>query len=127
MTSYINREKKVKARRINLNTLKLFLIFVLLLSLTGCADITPPTPKDIIKRPLGTVSVKVGMTKGEVRELWGEPDQINYVEDKEKWGGGRTEWVYTGRYSAIPIDADYLSKTKKLYFDGENLTNIVEE
>ena len=107
--------------------LKLFLTFVLFLSLTGCADITLPTPKDIIKQPLGTVSVKVGMTKGEVRDIWGEPDQINYVEDEKKWAGPRTEWVYAGRYSAVPIDAGYLSRTKKLYFDGENLTNIVEE
>ncbi|GAG27063.1 unnamed protein product, partial [marine sediment metagenome] len=32
----------------------------------------------------------------------------------------------SAKYSAIPLDADYLSKTKKLYFDGEYLTNIVE-
>ncbi len=107
--------------------LKLFLISILFLSLTGCADITAPTPEYILKRPLGTDSVKIGMTKGKVKELWGDPDQINYVEDKEKWAGARIEWVYTGRYSAIPVDAGYLSKTKKLYFDGENLTNIMEE
>lgn len=110
-----------------MNTLKLFLISILFLSLTGCADITLPTPKDIIKHPLGTDSVKIGMTKGKVMEMWGDPDQINYVEDKEKWSGAREEWVYMGRYSIIPIDKDYLSRTKKLYFDGENLTNIVEE
>lgn len=109
-----------------MNMFKLFLIAVLFLSLTGCAEIDAPTPKEIIKRPFGTGSIKVGMAKGKVRELWGEPDQVNYVEDKEKWGGAREEWVYTGRYSAIPIDAGYLSKTKKLYFDGESLTNIVE-
>jgi outer membrane biogenesis lipoprotein LolB len=110
-----------------LNILKLLLAFLLVLSLTGCAEITPPTPKDIITRPLGPPSVKIGMTKDEVKALWGEPDRIGYVEDKEKWSGARTEWVYTGRYSAIPLDKNYLSKTKKLYFDGESLTSIVEE
>ena len=105
---------------------KFFLIAVLCLGLTGCADVTPPTPIGIIKRPLGTDSVKIGMTQDEVREIWGDPDRINYVQDAEKWGGERMEWVYLGRYSVIPVDAGYLSKTKKLYFDGENLTNIVD-
>ncbi|UCD55579.1 MAG: hypothetical protein JSV93_01920 [Candidatus Omnitrophota bacterium] len=109
-----------------MNTLKFFLISILFL-LSGCADITPPTPKDIIKHPLGSDSVKIGMTKGKVIQRWGEPDQINYVEDKEKWGGAREEWTYVGRYSAIPINKNYLYKTRKLYFDGESLTNIVEE
>jgi len=106
---------------------KFLLISILLLSLTGCAGITPPTPEDIIKHPLGSDSVKIGMTKGKVREMWGDPDQINYVVDKEMWGGARDEWVYVARYSIIPIDKNYLSKTRKLYFDGESLTNIVEE
>lgn len=106
---------------------RFFLIAILFLYLTGCADITPPTPEEIIKRPLGTDSVKIGMTKAEVKALWGEPDRINYVKDEKKWGGAREEWVYVARYSALPVDAGYLSKTKKLYFDSENLTNIVEE
>ena len=110
-----------------MNAFKLFSVSVLLLSLAGCADIPIPTPGELIERPIGTSSVKIGMTKDRVRELWGEPDQVNLAEDKEKWGGTRVEWVYSARYSAIPVDAGYLSKTKKLYFDGENLTNIVED
>jgi len=108
-----------------LNTLKLFLIPVLLLFLAGCADLTIPSPNYIIERPIGTSSVKIGMTKDKVRDLWGDPDQINDVEDKTMWGGARVEWVYRAR-TDLPVDAGYLSKTKKLYFDGENLTNIVE-
>ena len=110
-----------------MRTLTLFLIPILLLLFAGCADIEPPMPKDIITRPLGPDSVKIGMTKDKVKELWGEPDQINYVEDEKKWGGSREEWVYTGKLSMIPVDADYLSKTKKLYFDGNHLTNIEGE
>ena len=105
---------------------KLALALMVILSLIGCSGISLPTPKEIIQRPIGTDSVKVGMTKNEVREIWGAPDQINQVEDKELWDGPRTEWVYRGRYSKVPIDAGFLSRTKKLYFDGESLTNIVD-
>ena len=105
---------------------ELFFVSLLLVFLIGCADITPPTPGYILQRPIGTDSVKVGMTKDKVKELWGDPDQINYVEDKKMWGGEREEWVYMAR-SALPVDAGYLSRTKRLYFDGENLTNITED
>ena len=109
-----------------MNSFKLILALMSILSLTGCADITLPTPKEIIQRPIGTDSVKIGMSRNEVKEIWGVPDQVNQVEDKELWGGQRTEWVYRGRYSAVPVDAGFLSRTKKLYFDGDNLTNIVD-
>ena len=110
-----------------MNVFMLIGIFLATVLLAGCAEIPIPTPTDIIKRPIGTDSVKIGMTKDKVRELWGEPDQINFVENKERWGGEREEWVYRAAYSGIPVDAGYLSKTKRLYFDGPNLTNIVEE
>ncbi|MCQ9207536.1 MAG: outer membrane protein assembly factor BamE [Omnitrophica bacterium] len=109
-----------------MNAFKLSLVLSLLF-LCGCADITPPTPGYILKRPLGTDSVKTGMTKDEVKSLWGGPDRVNQVENKDKWEGKREEWVYVGRYGTLPVNAGYLSKTKKLYFDGERLTTIVEE
>ncbi|MBN1354583.1 MAG: hypothetical protein JW994_07965 [Candidatus Omnitrophica bacterium] len=110
-----------------MKTFKLALVSLLFVFLAGCAGLEPPTPVEIIKRPLGTESVKLGMTMDEVRNVWGDPDQVNHVTDKEKWGGERTEWVYMSRTSVLPVDAGYLFKTKKLYFDGKNLTNIVEE
>ena len=111
-----------------MNIPKFIIGFTLLLFvLSGCADITPPTPGYILKRPLGTNSVKLGMAKDKVKDLWGDPDQVNTIEDDKRWGGEREEWVYVGRYSNIPLDAGYLSKTKKLYFDGDSLTNITEE
>ncbi len=102
---------------------------LVIFQIVGCAGIEEitPAPQEILKRPLGTDSVKVGMTKDEVRSLWGEPDQINYVKNENRWAGEREEWVYKGKYETLPVDAGYLFKTKKLYFDGENLTNIVEE
>lgn len=93
--------------------------------LLGCNTITIPTPDEIIKKPLGSESVKIGMSKQQVESLWGKPDHISTAENKEKWSSPREVWIYNARYGAIPVDAGYLSKTQKLYFDGENLTEIV--
>ena len=106
--------------------IKLILI-ILLVFTAGCADITPPMPSDIIKNPLGSDSVKIGMTKDHIRDLWGEPNQINFVKKTERWSGEREEWVYKAKYSSLPFSAGYLSKTKRLYFDGKNLTHIMDE
>ena len=111
-----------------MKTYKLILLGGVIFSLSGCAAITLPKPGSLIKdhRLIGTDSVKLGMTRDEVKEIWGEPDSINYVQNEELWGGKREEWIYNARYGKIPINAGYLSKTKKLYFDGENLTNIIQ-
>jgi len=94
---------------------------------SGCSLITIPDPEEVIRKPLGTESVKIGMTKDKVISVWGKPDEVRTVEDKEKWKGSRELWVYRAQYGAIPVDAGYLSKTKKLYFDGDNLTTITNE
>jgi hypothetical protein len=102
--------------------------FALVLSviplICGCSTLAIPSPDDIIKKPLGTESVKIGMTKGRVESIWGKPDQVTTIENKEKWASPREVWTYDARYGAIPVDAGYLSKTQKLYFDGDNLTEI---
>ena len=90
----------------------------------GCSAIIIPNPVDVVKHPLGTESIKVGMTKEQVESLWGKPSQIKMVEDKAKWQGSREVWIYHAQYGAIPVDAGYLSANKKLYFDGNNLTDI---
>ena len=104
----------------------LFFIVLVSLALAGCAEIELLNPEDVVKHPLGTETIKVGMTKQEVESLWGKPDDISLIEDKDKWKGPREVWTYRAHYGAVPVDAGYLSKTKKLYFDGENLTNISE-
>ena len=104
--------------------IKLFVIAALSFALCGCSAIIVPTPTDVLKHPLGTESIKTGMTKQQVEALWGKPNDIRFVENKEKWQGTREMWVYAAQYGAIPVDAGYLSKTKKLYFDGNNLTDI---
>jgi outer membrane protein assembly factor BamE (lipoprotein component of BamABCDE complex) len=98
-----------------------------LLPLCGCSVVEPISPDNIMKNPLGADSVKVGMSKAQVESLWGKPDYVSTVEDQKRWKGSREVWVYRGREGSIPVNADYLSRTKKLYFDGDNLTNISEQ
>lgn len=92
--------------------------------MTGCAALTIPTPNEIAETPLGTESIKIGMTKHQVESIWGKPDTITTEEDPEKWSTPREVWIYRARYGSIPVNAGYLSEDKKLYFDGINLTEI---
>ena len=105
------------------NTL-IVLMLAFMTFLSGCSTLAIPSPDEIIKKPLGTESIKIGMTKDRVASLWGKPDSISTVENKQKWSQPREVWAYNAHYGSIPIDAGYLSKTQKLYFDGENLTEI---
>lgn len=98
--------------------------FIMIAGLCGCNTLTIPSPDEIIKKPLGTESVKIGMTKGQVESIWGKPDSVTTAENKERWSTQREVWTYDAHYGSIPVDAGYLSSTKKLYFDGENLTEI---
>ena len=104
------------------------LFFIILIStiplICGCSTLAIPSPDEIIKKPLGTESVKIGMTKSRVESIWGKPDQVTTIENKQKWSSPREVWTYNAQYGAIPVDAGYLSRTQKLYFDGENLTEI---
>ena len=107
--------------------LKNLAIITAVLFVAGCTDVGMPTPEEIVKRPIGTDSVKIGMTKDKIRQLWGDPDKIEYdVKNKALWAGTREEWTYFAR-SNLPINAGYLSKTKRLYFDHDSLTKIIEE
>ena len=84
------------------------LLFVVL-SLTifvvsGCAGIEPPNPGEVLKHPLGKDSIRTGMIKDEVLDMWGEPDMKTYTGTSEL-GALQEEWVYRGRYPELPINA----------------------
>lgn len=102
------------------------ILSILIMALCGCSTLEVADPSEVVKHPFGTEAIKLGMTKQQVESLWGKPDETRMVEDKEKKVSPREVWVYRAQYGAIPVDAGYLSKTKKLYFDGENLTEIGE-
>lgn len=102
----------------------LIAVFVLAIFACGCTMLESiPNPEEVIKYPLGKTTLRIGMTKQEVEYKWGKPDSISTVENKKRWPDPREMWVYHPQTSSIPIDADYLSKTRKLYFDGDYLTD----
>ena len=98
---------------------------VILIYINGCAGIEPPTPKEIMEHPFGTSFLRTGLTKEQVIAQWGEPDLKEY-DNNGKWGNAKEKWTYYGRYSGLPVDAGYLSKTQYLYFDGKNLVRFNE-
>ncbi|MDP2929025.1 MAG: hypothetical protein Q8O01_03045 [Candidatus Omnitrophota bacterium] len=99
-------------------------VSILIIFAYGCSMLENiPNPKEILKYPLGKTTLKTGMTKQEVEAKWGKPDTVGIVEDKKRWPDSREMWVYYPQTSSIPIDADYLSNTRKLYFDGSYLTD----
>ena len=106
-------------------------VFLCIAALTagGCAEIDPfEAPGEVIRHPLGTESIKIGMSKEEVISKWGKPHIINELGAADTSGTQREEWVYKAqRLTPVPIDAGYLYKNKYLYFDGNNLTRISDE
>ncbi|MCX5668186.1 MAG: hypothetical protein NTY34_07780 [Candidatus Omnitrophica bacterium] len=102
----------------------LIAVSVLAVFAYGCSMLESiPSPVEVMKYPLGKTTLKTGMTKQEVESKWGKPDSVSTVEDKKRWPDPREMWVYHSQTSSIPIDADYLSKTRSLYFDGNYLTD----
>ena len=98
------------------------------LMLIGCAGIEPPSPEKLLTHPLGMGPIRVGMTKEEVKGLWGEPDlKKSLGESKDAGPTEREEWVYYGRVTNFPVNYGYLSKPLHMYFDGDNLTSFKEE
>ncbi len=95
-------------------------------SLMGCATGMIPTPKSIAATPLGTEAIKLGMPKTQVESLWGKPDAIRFEEGSDTVRGKREIWYYAAQYSAIVprVNAGYLSQSRQLYFDGDNLVEI---
>lgn len=111
------------------NCIKLFSFWIFVIGIYGCAEINPfELPEKVIRHPLGTESIKIGMSKEEVMKEWGKPDIIDPLGAQDATGSQREEWIYKARqYAGIPVDAGYLSKNKYLYFDGNNLTLIANE
>ena len=107
-----------------MRTKSILIMLIVVPLLLGCAITQPIRPQEALIHPLGTDSLKIGMTKEQVKVLLGEPDTITPVErSKDILGTEREEWIYHGRYSDLPVNADYFGKTLYLIFEGNNLTS----
>ena len=103
----------------------LILLCAFLIVFTGCAEMTPPHPVDILTHPLGKGFLKSGMDKKEILSKWGEPDEI--IEGKtDRFGMTTEKWVYQARIKDVPIGVGYLTKTYYLYFEGDALIRFQE-
>lgn len=93
----------------------------------GCGEFAGPTSHDILTRPLGTSGpFKRGTPKEAVLEAWGQPDRV-IQQGVDELGSVREEWVYTGRMPNIPIDYEYVSRTQRLFFEGNSLVRWKSE
>jgi len=110
-------------RRCILRICRLLSVVFLCVFLSGCADIDIPQGDRLLKDPIGEGSLKIGMTKDQVVDVYGDPDMKGTVVSGE-WNEPREEWVYSATASTLPVGAGYLSEDLYLYFDGKNLTNI---
>jgi outer membrane protein assembly factor BamE (lipoprotein component of BamABCDE complex) len=90
---------------------------------SGCAGVQAPRTDEILRQPLGSGGLSVGMTRTQVIEKYGQPDMKDTVSSPE-WNSPREEWYYRARYSMLPVNVGYLADDLYLYFDGDNLTNI---
>lgn len=92
-----------------------------ILFLTGCSEIQTPTAHEVMTHPFGTgAPFSLGTTKEEVRHDWGEPHAV-VSRGVDELGNQKEEWIYKGWLQGLPIDREYVSRTKHLFFDGENL------
>lgn len=94
--------------------------------LTGCSTGMLPNPEVIASTPLGTEAIKLGMSKARVESLWGKPDNVRFEEGKGAIRGQRELWFYGAHLSGIApaVNAGYLSQSRTLCFDGDNLVEI---
>ena len=95
--------------------------------LIGCSDIQRPTAAQAITHPFGTAAPFTrGTPKAKVLEFWGKPDHV-IPHGVDELGNAREEWIYTGRLQSLPIDYEYVSRTKHLFFEGDNLVRWTSE
>lgn len=105
---------------------KIILLFISFIFFSGCAEMLPPHPVDILTHPLGKGFLKAGMDKKEVLAKWGEPDEVVKGET-DRFGMTVEKWVYQARIKDVPIGVGYLTRTYYLYFEGDTLVRFREE
>ena len=101
--------------------MRVFLVFIAVLVFSGCGDTYIPSAKEAMNKPFGTgPEFTLGTTKAEVTEWWGPPDLV-IPRGVDEIGNAKEEWIYHGRMQNLPIDVEYVSRDKHLFFEGNNL------
>ena len=102
--------------------MKVILILVCVLLLSGCAEIETPTLDYALTHPLGTKTmVSRGTPKDEVIEKWGEPNDVIDM-GFDDMGLEKEAWIYDAWFPKVPLDHKHFSKSKKIYFTGGYVT-----
>ena len=103
--------------------LVIFLLLILLL-LSGCADIKVPTAHYAITHILSTKTmVTQGTGKDEVIEKWGEPSQVKNL-GYDDMGLKKEAWIYDAWFHNAPLDFRHFSRKKCIYFTGDYVTGF---
>ncbi len=94
-----------------------------LLFLAGCSEMQVPTAKEALSRPFGTFApFQRGTHKEKVLAAWGKPDHV-VSRGVDELGSAKEEWIYVGALQNVPVDYEYVSRTKHLFFEGDHLVN----
>ncbi len=100
---------------------------VIMILLCGCGDTQMPTARQALERPFGTGDpFTKGATKAEVLDAWGQPAYIKFL-GVDEIGNTREEWIYKGWIGSIPVDQEYLSRGKRLCFEGDNMVSCATD
>ncbi|MBI1883018.1 MAG: hypothetical protein HYS08_02295 [Chlamydiae bacterium] len=106
--------------------LMLGVMSVIALMMAGCSDFEDPTKKISLETVVGGgPSLKLGMTKDEVKASWGNPDNVK-ATGENRWGAPREEWTYHAWFPVVPVNYKYVSKGRRLFFEGDALVKWEE-
>jgi len=101
---------------------RIIFIALVILILSGCAEIKTPSPEYALTHPLSTKSMVVsGTSKDEVLEKWGEPSDIMDM-GFDDMGIKKEAWIYEAWFPNTPLDYRHFSRKKKIYFTGDYVT-----
>lgn len=96
-------------------------LLVLCATVSGCSDFDDPTKRLTLESVVGGgPSLAKGMTRDEVLEKWGHPDNVKFVGET-RWGAPIERWTYHAWLSDFPVDYRYVSVGRRLFFEGNAL------
>lgn len=99
--------------------LSVFCVFML----WGCSDFENPTKGLSVESVVGGgASLTKGMSKDDVLEKWGRPDDKKQMGET-RWGAPIERWTYYAWFPSVPVNYRYVSKGRRLFFEGDALVS----